>query len=83
MLKRKNIREKGKLKFSEYFKKLKKGDKVSLVGELAENPQFQKKFQGKTGTIESKRGSAYVVKIKDLNKEKQMIVHPVHLKKLK
>ena len=31
MLKRKQIREKGKIKLSSYFQKLKEGDKVSVI----------------------------------------------------
>jgi len=83
MSKRKQIRTRGKIKFSEYFKKSKKGDKVAVKIELAENQNLPKKMQGKTGEIEDKQGDNYIVKIKDLNKEKKMIIHPVHLKKLK
>ncbi len=39
-----------------------------------------RRFIGKTGTIMSKRGSCYLVKFKDSNAEKTIIVHPAHLK---
>jgi len=83
MLKKKSIRTRGKLKFSEYFKKLEKGDKVAVKIELAKNQNIPKKFQGRTGIVEEMRGSNCVIRIKDLNKEKMMILHPVHLIKLK
>ncbi len=83
MLKRKSMREKGKIKFSRYFQKFKEGDRVAVVRELAVQPKFPKQLQGRSGVINSKKGSYYVVKINDLNKEKTYIIHPVHLKRLK
>ena len=83
MLKKKKIRTKGKVRFSEYFKKLKEGDRVAIVTELAEKPRFPKRIHGKTGVVIGARGKSYIVKTKDINKEKQMIIHPIHLKKLK
>jgi len=83
MLKKKKIRTRGKIKLSEYFKKLKKGDRVAVVRELSENPKFPKRLQGRSGVVAGARGKAYIVKIKDYNKEKTHIIKPVHLKKLK
>lgn len=72
----------GKIKFSRYFQEFKEGDRVTVIRELAVQPKFPKQIQGRSGIIESKRGGSYIVKIKDLNKEKSYIIHPVHLKKL-
>ena len=83
MIKRKKQREHGKIKLSEYFQDFEKGDVVGVKQELAAQPKFPKKLQGRSGVVNSKRGRSYVVKIKDLNKEKTYIIHPVHLKKLK
>ena len=83
MIKRKKQRTKGKIKFSRYFQDFEKGDRVAVVRELAVQPKFPKQLQGRSGVIKSKRGNSYLVKIKDLNKEKTYIIHPVHLKKLK
>ena len=83
MIKRKKQREHGKIKLSQYFQDFKQGDRVAVIRELAMNPKFPKQLQGRSGVIESKRGESYIVKIKDLNKEKAYIIHPVHLKKLK
>ena len=82
MLKRKTVREKGKLKFSRYFQKLEEGDKVGVIKEHAHRSSFPKSIQGRTGTIEGKRGTCYIIKMK-IGKDKRFIIHPVHLKKLK
>ena len=83
MINRKNQREKGKIKLSNYFQKFKSGERVAVVKELAVQPRFPAKLQGRSGVVKGKRGSSYLVKIKDLNKEKDYIIHPVHLKRLK
>jgi large subunit ribosomal protein L21e len=83
MIKRKKQREHGKLSLSRYFQDFKEGDRVAVIRELAMNPKFPKQLQGRSGVVESKRGRSYIVKIKDLNKDKTYIIHPVHLKKLK
>jgi len=83
MIKRKLQREHGKIQLSRYFQELKKGEKVAVVRELSIQPKFPKQIQGRSGIIEGKRGDSYIVKIKDLNKEKTYIIHPIHLKKLK
>jgi len=44
---------------------------------------FPKRIQGRTGTIFSKRGRSYVIKMNDGKKEKQYIIEPVHLKRIK
>lgn len=82
-MKSKKIRTKGKVPFSRYFQKFKGGERVSIVRELAVSANFPDRFQGRTGTVESKRGKAYFVVIKDQNKEKKFLIEPVHLKKIK
>jgi large subunit ribosomal protein L21e len=83
MLKRKSVREKGKLKLSQYFQEFDKGDRVAVKRELSVQPKFPKQLQGRSGVVDGTRGSSYLVKINDMNKEKTYIIHPVHLKKLK
>ena len=83
MIKRKKIREHGKIKLSEYFADFKENDRVAVIRELAVTPKFPKKLQGRSGTVAGKRGRSYLVKINDINKEKTYIIHPVHLRKLK
>ncbi|MEK6914029.1 MAG: 50S ribosomal protein L21e [Nanoarchaeota archaeon] len=83
MLKRKNVKDRGKIKLSYYFQKFEKGDRVSVNRELSFQPKFPKQLQGRSGIIESPRGNSYLIKINDLNKEKTYIIHPVHLRKLR
>lgn len=83
MLKRKRIREKGKLSFSKYFQKFDSGDTIAVVRELSvQGPGFPKRIQGRTGKVIEKRGSAYVVEIMDQKMAKQYIIKPIHLKKI-
>jgi large subunit ribosomal protein L21e len=41
-----------------------------------------RRFQGKMGTIIGKRGRSYIIKMKDNNKEKELIVAPRHLRSM-
>lgn len=60
----------------------KTGDKVLLKAEPAyQKAMYFPRFHGKTGTIKKKQGSCYIIKIKDQKKEKELIVHPIHLRK--
>lgn len=83
MVKRKKIRARGKLQFSRYFQELGNGEKVSVVREKAVSSSFPVRLQGRTGTIEGRRGRAYIVNIMDQDKEKRFIIGAIHLKKIK
>lgn len=83
MVKRKSNRTRGKLPFSRYFQEFKEGDFVSVIKEPSVNVNLPDRYQGRTGVILTKRGRAYVVLIKDKNKEKKFIIEPIHLKKIK
>ncbi len=83
IMKNKNIRNRGKLSLSQYFKELKEGDIVAVKKELSVGSNFPKRLQGRSGVVEAKRGRAYVIKIKDIEKEKRFLIEPIHLKKLK
>jgi large subunit ribosomal protein L21e len=83
MVKRKAVRTRGKLQLSRYFQEFKEGDSVAVIKEKSIKSSFPVRLQGRTGIVEAKRGKAYVVKIKDQNKEKQFIIEPIHLKKIK
>ena len=83
MLKKKKLRTRGKISFSRYFQSFEEGDRVSIVMEHSQNPKFPKRIQGTTGVVEGQRGQAYIIKIKEGNKEKTHIIKPVHLKKIK
>ena len=82
-MKRKQVRTRGKLQLSKYFQNLEKGDFVAVVREPAVQSSFPTRLQGRTGVIESKQGKVYIIKIKDQNKEKNFLIEPIHLKKIK
>ena len=82
-MKKKPVREKGKLKFSRYFQEFRDGDRVSIVREVSVNSNFPERFQGRSGVIDGRRGRAYSVRINDQNKEKIFLIEPIHLRKLK
>lgn len=83
MSKRKPIRTRGKIPLSKYFQEFKKGDSVAVVRELSLKGSFPERLQGRTGIVEEKRGRAYIIKIRDMNKEKKFLIEPIHLKKIK
>ena len=80
MLSHKRPRDKGKISFTRYFQKLKKGDSVAVVQELSVPFPYRKALQGRTGKVLDKRGSHYYVEIKDINMPKRYAIHPIHLK---
>jgi ribosomal protein L21E len=83
MSKGKRIRQRGKTKFSEYFKKISDGERVSVVKEASFPAAFPKRILGRAGVVSGSRGGYKLVKINDGDKEKIFIIHPIHLKKLK
>jgi ribosomal protein L21E len=83
MVRKKKIREKGKLQLSKYFQELNNGDFVAIVKEPSVQAKFPERIQGKTGIVEGKRGMSYIIKIRDQEKEKKFLIAPIHLKKIK
>ncbi len=82
MTKKKLVRTRGKLQLSRYFQKLEEGDSVSVVKEPSMKSNFPKRFQGRVGVIEGKRGRVYIIKIKDQSKQKKLLIEPIHLNKM-
>ncbi len=82
-MRKKKVRTRGKLQLSRWFQELKKGDSVAIIKEPAVQSSFPTRLQGRTGLIEDRKGKAYIVKIKDQNKEKKFLIEPIHLKKIK
>ena len=83
MVKRKNIRTRGKISISRYFQRLSGGENVSIDKNLSVPFNFPRRMQGRTGKVEKKRGQFYLVKIKDQMKPKTFLIHPIHLKKIR
>jgi len=78
---KKSVKEKGKISILNYLQEFKPGDRVILKAEPAvQQGMYFPRFHGRAGIIKEKQGSCYKVLIKDINKEKTVIVHPVHLK---
>lgn len=77
----KNLREKGKIGLSKFFQSFEKGDKVVLKAEPAyQKGMYHPRFHGSSGEVRGRKGECYIVQIKDVNKKKHLIVHPVHIK---
>ncbi len=79
----KHWRTKGKISITRFLAKYEEGQKVALVLE----PSYMKgiyhsRFHGLTGVVKTQRGKCYEVDIRDGNKHKIVIVHPVHLKRV-
>lgn len=82
MVKNKTSRTRGKISFSRYFKQFKEGDSVAVTRDLSFPFPYSHRIQGRTGKVISKRGSAYYIEVKELNKPKKYLIKPIHLKKI-
>lgn len=79
---RKGVRSRGKISISRYLQAFNIGDRVYLKLEPAIHKGiFFPRFHGKSGVVKGKKGRCYEVLIKDINKEKTLIVHPIHMRK--
>jgi large subunit ribosomal protein L21e len=83
MANKKPVRTRGKLQLSRYFQELKEGDFVAISKEKSVASNFPERLQGITGIVEGKRGRAYLIKIRDNNEYKELLIEPIHLKKIK
>lgn len=83
MLKRKRLKDRGKISFSKYFQKFKEGDSVAVVRELSIPIGYSKRLQGRTGKVIGKQGEAYKLEINDLDKAKIYFIKPIHLRSIK
>jgi len=80
---KKSRTEKRKNIISRYLAKFNIGEKVVIKPE----PSIQKtiphrRFIGKIGKVIGERGKSYLVKIKDHNAYKTLIIKPVHLRRV-
>ena len=72
-----------KFSVNDYFRTFLVGQKVAIVLNSSSQSMPFRRFHGLAGKVVSKRGSAYLVNIKDGSKEKQVIAKSEHLKLLK
>jgi len=71
------------ISLTKYFQEFKTGERVGLAAEPSvQKGMYHPRFYGKTGVIKEKVGRCYEVSINDLGKNKVLIVHPIHLKKV-
>ncbi|MEM0362949.1 MAG: 50S ribosomal protein L21e [Sulfolobaceae archaeon] len=78
---KKSPRERGAIvHLSSLMHEYKKGDKVVIkINPSVHAGMPHRRYQGKVGIIENKRGRAYEVSIRVGGKEKLLIVRPEHL----
>lgn len=80
---KKNIKDRGKISIRRYLQEFKEGERVILKAEPAvQTGMYFRRFHGKVGKIIGKKGNCYKIMVKDFNKSKEVIIHPVHLKKI-
>lgn len=81
---RKKPRSKGKISTTRLLQSFKIGDKVIIAQESAIHKAMpHPKFKSRTGVVVKKQGRAYMVKIKDGRKTKNVLAAPIHLIKVK
>ena len=74
--------DRGKISIKNYLQSFEKGDKVILLADPSVHKAlYFRRFHAKVGKIEKSRGSCYEISIKEGNKPKTVIVHPVHLRR--
>ena len=70
-----------KFKPEMFIKEFKPGDRVIIkIEPSSRKSMIHPRYQGKMGTVEGKRGSAYIVGTRLGGKKKQIQVSPEHLK---
>jgi large subunit ribosomal protein L21e len=80
---RKPRRQRGKISLRAFFQELAAGELVVLKAEPSiQTGTYFRRFHGKVARVSRRLGSCYEVVLMDRGKEKQLIVHGVHLKKL-
>jgi len=78
----KSIREKGKISLTRMFAKFVDGDKVVFKPEPGvQGGMFHRRYAGRSGIVNGKQGQCYTVRVRDSNKMKTVLVHPIHLRR--
>jgi len=80
---KKDKHKRGKISLVRYLQNFNMGDKVQLSMEPAvQSGMYHPRFYGRIGVVQSKQGKCYEVLITDGSKQKTLIVHPVHLRRM-
>ena len=80
---RKPLKSKGKQYVTYHLQSFEEGEKVLLKAE----PNYHKglfalKFHGKIGVVVGSQGECYKIRIRDGKKYKEVLSHPVHIRKV-
>ena len=77
---RKHPRDRGKIKINSILQEFQVGERVRVMQEPSRHKGMpDPKYRNRVGTIIAKQGKAYMIKVKDINKEKQILSKPEHL----
>ena len=80
---RRKPRERGLSPITRALQEFERGDKVSIVIDPSIHKGMpHRRYHGKTGDVEEKRGDAYIVKVRNGNAIKNIIVRPEHLRRV-
>jgi large subunit ribosomal protein L21e len=81
---RRKVRERGKTGLSKILREYVPGDRVVVkINPSIHKGMPHRRFHGKTGVIDERRGRAYVVNVSQGNAVKEIIVRPEHLEPVK
>lgn len=73
--------EKEKITPTRYLKHFDEGDMIQIkIDSSSHRGMPHPRFQGRVGEVIGKKGKSYRLKVKDKNKEKELVVSPEHLK---
>lgn len=79
----KDPKEKGRIPIARIMQQFKLGEKTYLkMDSSIHTGPFFRRFHGRTGIVTGKQGDCYLVEIKDKDKNKTVIVHPAHMRKV-
>ncbi len=77
-------RNRGKLKISDLLKDFENNERVVIAPHPSHHSSLPiRRIYGKAGVIKEKRGSCYVVTVKQGKKEKEFILSPAHIRGVK
>lgn len=78
----KRFRKERKLTVPDHVKRFREGEKVLIALQPCFRGFPAPRYDGRHGKIVGRRGKAYVVEISDLGARKELIVSPVHLRRI-
>ncbi len=76
------LKAKRRITVNDRLKEFEVGEKALIKPVPEHTTAPHRRYHGRVGVVVEKRGSAYVVEVKDGGKTKKLIVPPVHLQKI-